>query len=181
MTLEPDSIVQVLLRERLRVTALASTVTRDVHAADDIFQQVVLAALESRAQFRGSDHVLAWALRAARHRAVDFARSRRLRSLPDHVLDLLESHWTDTDPSGGAVSDRGEALHHCLGRLTESARELLQLRYAEGLTAVEVAVRLSRTADAVYQALSRIHRALRECVERELTGPVPPDVREVTS
>ena len=42
--LEPDTIVQVLLRERLRVTALAAAVIRDVHAADDIFQQVVLAA-----------------------------------------------------------------------------------------------------------------------------------------
>jgi RNA polymerase sigma-70 factor (ECF subfamily) len=179
MTLEPDSIVQILLRERLRVTALASILTKDVHAADDIFQQVVLAALESRAAFRGSDHVLAWALRAARHRAVDFARSKRLRSLPDHVLDLLEAQWAD--PAGGATSDRGEALHRCLGRLTSSARELLQMRYAEGLTAVEVAARVCRTADAVYQALSRIHRALRECVERELAAPETPTVREVPS
>jgi RNA polymerase sigma factor (sigma-70 family) len=166
MTLEPDTIVQVLLRERLRVTALAAAVTRDVHAADDIFQQVVLAALESRAQFRGPDHVLAWALRAARHRAVDFARGRRLRSLPDDVLDLLEARWAD--PAGAAASDRGEALHRCLGRLTNSARELLQMRYAEGLTAVAVAERVRRTVDAVYQTLSRIHRSLRECVEREL-------------
>ena len=62
MTLEPESIVQVLLRERLRVTALAAAVVRDVHAADDIFQQVVLAALEARAQFRELDHVRAWRL-----------------------------------------------------------------------------------------------------------------------
>jgi RNA polymerase sigma-70 factor (ECF subfamily) len=181
MTLEPDAIVQVLLRERLRVTALAAGVTRDVHAADDIFQQVVLGALEARAQFRDLAHVLAWALRAARHRAVDFARSRRVRSLPDDVLDLLEARWTE--PGGAASSDRGEALHRCLGRLTASARELLQLRYAEGLTAVVVAERLRRTVDAVYQALSRIHRLLRECVERELGGlePSPTPVREVPS
>ena len=177
MTLEADSIVQVLLRERLRVTALAAAVTRDVHAADDIFQQVVLAALESRAQFRGTDHVLAWVLRAARHRAVDFARNRRLRSLPDEVLDLLEARWAD--PAGAASSDRGDALHKCLERLTDSARELLQMRYAEGLTAVAVAERLRRTVDAVYQTLSRIHRALRECVERELGGREGSTTREV--
>lgn len=179
MTLEPDTIVQVLLRERLRVTALAATVTRDVHAADDIFQQVVMAALESRAQFRDPDHVLAWALRAARHRAVDFARSRRLRSLPDDVLDLLEARWAD--PAEGAASDRGEALHRCLGRLTNSARELLHLRYAEGLTAVAVAERLRRTVDAVYQTLSRVHRALRACVERELSERETSTTREVPS
>ena len=168
MTLEADAIVQVLLRERLRVTALAASVVRDVHAADDIFQQVVLSALESRSQFHDSDHVLAWSLRAARHRALDVARSRQLRPLPDEVLDLLESRAVD--PAGGDWSDRAEALHHCVGLLAPAARGLLQMKYAEGLTAGTIAGRLRRTADAVYQSLSRIHRCLRECVERQLTG-----------
>ncbi len=166
--LEPDTIVQVLLRERLRVTALAAAVIRDVHAADDIFQQVVLAALEARSHFRDTDHVLAWSFRAARHRALDLARSRRLRSLPDEVLDLLESRWTD--PAAVTGSDRGEALHRCLGRLGTPARELLQMKYADGLTAAAIAGKLRRTTSAIYQNLCRIHRSLRECVERELTG-----------
>jgi RNA polymerase sigma factor (sigma-70 family) len=179
MTLEADSIVQVLLRERLRVTALAAAVTRDVHAADDIFQQVVLAALESRARFHEPDHVLPWALRAARHRAVDFARHRRQQLLPDDVLDLMEARWAD--PATTEWSDRGEALHRCLGRLTPSARELLHMRYAEGLPAVAVAARLHRTPDAVYQTLSRVHRALRSCVERELERHQAGDRGEVPS
>jgi RNA polymerase sigma-70 factor (ECF subfamily) len=166
MTLEPDNIVQVLLRERIRVTALAASVVRDVHAADDIFQQVVLSALESRAQFHDADHVLAWSLRAARCRAVDLARSRLLRPLPDEVLDLLEARTAD--PAGTEWSDRSEALHRCLSQLTSSARELLQLKYGEGLTALVIAKRLQRTADAVYQSLSRLHRCLRECVEQRM-------------
>lgn len=176
--LEPDTIVQVLLRERLRVTALAVAVIRDVHAADDIFQQVVMAALEVRSHFRNSDHVLAWSFRAARHRALDLARSRRLRSLPDDVLDLLESRWTDTTVMG--TTEQGEALHRCMGRLGSSARELLQMKYADGLTANAIADKLRRTTGAVYQNLCRIHRSLRECVERELTdrGNAP---REVSS
>jgi RNA polymerase sigma-70 factor, ECF subfamily len=168
MTLEADTIVQVLLRERLRVTALAAAVVRDVHTADDIFQQVVLSALEQRAVFRDAEHVLAWSLRAARHRGVDVSRRRRLRVLPDEVLDLLESPVGD--PAGAVWSDRCEALHRCLAELTPSARGLLRMRYGEGLTAVTIAERLKRTADAVYQSLSRLHRGLRECVERRLAG-----------
>ncbi|HEY1186444.1 MAG TPA: sigma-70 family RNA polymerase sigma factor [Gemmata sp.] len=168
MTLESDVVVQVLLRERLRITALAAAVLRDVHTADDIFQQVVLAALEHRVEFRDTGHLLAWALRAARHRAVDVCRSRQIRALPDEVLDLLES--PGADPAGGSWSDRVEALHRCLAELTPSARGLLQLRYGEGLPAVDIARQLRRTADAVYQSLSRLHRGLRECVERRLVG-----------
>jgi RNA polymerase sigma-70 factor (ECF subfamily) len=177
--LEPDAIVQVLLRERLRVTALAAAVIRDVHTADDIFQQVVLAALEARAHFRDTDHVLAWSFRAARHRALDLARSRQLRSLPDEVLDQLESRWADSAALAG--SDRGEALHRCMGQLAAPARELLQLKYADGLTASAIADRLRRTPNAVYQNLCRIHRSLRECVERELTGRENATPREVSS
>jgi RNA polymerase sigma-70 factor, ECF subfamily len=168
MTLEPDNIVQVLLRERLRVTALAASVVRDVHAADDIFQQVVLSALERRKQFHDAEHVLAWSLRTARHRAVDLARSRQLRPLPDEVLDLLESRAGD--PAGTEWSDRSEALHLCLSQLTPTARGLLQMKYGEGLTALVIAKRLQRSADAVYQSLSRLHRCLRECVEKRMAA-----------
>ena len=166
MAMDRDAIVQVLLRERVRLTASATAIARDVHAADDIYQQVVLAALQHADQLRDGRHVLAWALRAARHRAIDLAHRRRLVALPDEVLDLMEADWADPDP--GPWSDRAEALHRCLGRVADPAREVLRLRYAEGLSAVAIAGKLRRTADAVYQMLSRTHRALRKCVEREL-------------
>ncbi len=167
MTLEPDTVVQVLLRERLRVTATAAAVVRDVHAADDIFQAVVLSALEHCDHFHEPEHVLAWSLRAARHRAVDIARRRQLRILPDNVLDLLEAKWDD--PAGEQWTDRAEALHRCMEKLTGSAKNLLALRYADGLAATAIAGKLRRSADAIYQNLCRVHRALRNCVEQEMT------------
>jgi RNA polymerase sigma-70 factor (ECF subfamily) len=177
MTLEPDTVVQVLLRDRLRVTATAAAVVRDAHAADDIFQAVVLAALEHCDHFHEPEHVLAWSLRAARHRAVDLARRRQIRTLPDDVLDLLEAKWDD--PAGQPWTDRAEALHRCMDKLTGSAKELLAMRYADGMAANAIAGKLRRSADAVYQNLCRVHRALRDCVERELTRL--PESRGVTA
>jgi len=165
MGLEPDTVVQLLLRERVRLAASAVAVLRDVHAADDAFQQVVLAALEHRGELRDADHLLAWALRSIRHRAVDLARRRKIRPLPTHVLDLLEADWGD--PAGLDCPDRVEALKRCIGKLGDSARDLLQRKYFDGMTAVAIAERLHRTPDAVYQRLSRIHRALRACVEHQ--------------
>jgi RNA polymerase sigma-70 factor (ECF subfamily) len=165
MAMTADEVVQVLLRQRLRIAAVAAAVVRDAHAADDIFQQVVLAALEYRDHFLEPEHVLPWAIRAARHRAIDLCRQRRVRTLPDEILDLLEAQASE--PAGG-WSERAEALHHCLGQLGGPARDLLRMKYTDGLTAVAIAGRLRRTRDAVYQSLSRIHRSLRECVEREL-------------
>jgi RNA polymerase sigma-70 factor (ECF subfamily) len=169
--MEPDAVVQVLLRDRLRIAAAATAVVRDVHAADDVFQQVVLSALEHRTAFRDPDHLRAWAFRTARHRAIDLARRQRVAYLPDDVLDLLETGWADA--AGAGRPDTAEALHKCLDQLAGPARDLLQLKYGDGLPAVAIAARLRRSTDAVYQNLSRVHRALRECVERRLVWANP--------
>ena len=158
MTMKADEVVQVLLRWRLRVAGVAAAVARDVHAADDIFQQVVLAALEDRGQFRDGDHLLAWAVRAARHRAIDLSRRRKMISLPDEVLDLLETHWAS--PPAGSWPERMEALHRCVSRLGARARELLQMKYAEGLAVSVMAKQMRRTPDAVY----RLFQFIRPCV-----------------
>jgi RNA polymerase sigma-70 factor (ECF subfamily) len=43
---------------------------------------------------------------------------------------------------------------------------MLRLRYSDGLAIEVIARRLERTEEAVYRALSRIRRALHECVSR---------------
>ena len=168
MGLEADSVVALLLRHRLRLVASAVGIVRNPHDADDVFQQVVLSALESRSDLRDSDHLLAWAGRAVRHRAIDTARRKSLRNLSDQVLDQLAAEWGD--PSGGALSDRAEAVWACLDKLTPTARTLMKLRYFDGMTVAGIAERMGRTPEAVYQLLSRTHRALRVCVEVETNG-----------
>lgn len=178
MPLHADVVVQVLLRERVRLTALAAGIARDAHGADDVFQQVAVAALEAAGGLNDTGHLLAWAARATRHRALDLARARRLRPLPAEFLDRLEARAASADP---AWSDRGEALHRCLGRLAPAARGLLAMRYADGLSGAAIAARLGRTPDAVYQELSRLHRLLRACVDRRLAAErpaAPPPTRE---
>ena len=123
MSLERDSVVQILLRERLRIMSVASAIVRDVHAADDIFQQVVLAALQAHGELHDANHVLAWALRTAKHRSLDLAKRRQLISLPDEILDQLETDWSKADSA--QWSDRAEALHHCLGQAADHTRNLL--------------------------------------------------------
>lgn len=179
MGLGLDTVVQTLLQERPRVIAAAAMVVRDVHAADDIFQQVVLTALEHRGEIRDPDHLLAWALRAARHRAIDLGRKKQLRPLSSDALDLLEADWGD--PAAGGCSDRVDALRRCVGKLNGPSRDLLQMKYSDGLTTATIAGRLGRSVDAVYQNLSRLHRSLRNCVARELDHSVVAGAREGSS
>jgi RNA polymerase sigma-70 factor (ECF subfamily) len=133
---------------------------------DDLFQQVVLQALQSCSHFAGPDHLLAWALRVVRHRAVDLLRAHKVQCLDDAVLDLLEQQWARS--STQEITGRVEALQECLEQLPERSRSLLRLRYEEGLPCAGVAKRLRHSVCAVYHNLSRVHHQLRQCVEQRL-------------
>jgi RNA polymerase sigma-70 factor (ECF subfamily) len=167
MALNENTVAEVLLRNRVRISAAVVGILRDVHAGDDIFQQVVLKALETRDQFREPEHLLAWALRASRHRAIDALQKRGARCLDAAVLELLEQQWASD--ANDNVSSRVEALQSCLEKLPQHARELLRLRYENDLRCAAVAERVGRSVDAVYQSLSRVHRQLRHCVEQTLS------------
>ncbi|MGE3805803.1 MAG: sigma-70 family RNA polymerase sigma factor [Gemmataceae bacterium] len=165
MPLDRQAVVQALLRGRLRLLASAMPILRDAHLAEDVFQQVVLKALETTESFREVEHVLAWGIRTARHRAIDLARSRRLLYFNDEVLQLLEESMSVASTE---LQTRSETLQKCLEKLPDRSQELLKLRYEEGLRCHALAERIRRTVDAVYQSLSRIHRQLRDCVEEQL-------------
>jgi RNA polymerase sigma-70 factor (ECF subfamily) len=155
------------MHQRLKLVAVASSIVRNPHDADDAYQQVVLSALESRDEFHDLDHLTAWALRTTRHRAIDLARKKSCRTLSDHVLDLLEAEWGDPAGALRANTDQESALLQCLDKLTPLTRDVMGWRYFNGLSVQQIADRLHRTPDAVYQLLSRAHRALRTCVRVE--------------
>jgi RNA polymerase sigma-70 factor (ECF subfamily) len=59
-------------------------------------------------------------------------------------------------------------LVDCVKGLPEKSRQVLQLKYEEGLPGIEVAGRLGSTYDAVMRTLSRVRQALAKCVQKRL-------------
>ncbi len=59
-----------------------------------------------------------------------------------------------------------EVLQQCIGRLASRARQIIALRYQNKMSGDEVAARLKMKTPSVYVALGRIHRSLRDCMNR---------------
>ncbi len=68
------------------------------------------------------------------------------------------------------LEERRRALLACLSRLAPADRELIRQRYAPSETGKSLARKLGRPANSVYQSLSRIRRALLECVKRRMAA-----------
>ena len=170
--MDSDQIVTTLFAHRGRLSAAIWLIVRDVHLAEDVFQEVAIKATSQTDQFQSASHLLSWSHVCARNAALNLLRSRKkhMVSLDESIIEQLEVEWAN---EGAAVDQRIDALQECLAALPQESRDALRLRYAEGRTCQEVAARLGLKLDATYQRISRLHLALRQCVERKFSNANP--------
>jgi len=169
MPLSQEIIVRTLFAARLRLSGAAWLVVRDAQAAEDIFQNVSIKALTKGVPFEHEGQLLSWAHVTARHEAIDWLRRQRPGqvALDGEVLEMIDAEWAAAPSPGGP---RVDALRDCLDNAPAEARRMLELRYFEGWACDEIAREIGIGLDAVYQRLSRLHRQLRLCIERRLSG-----------
>ena len=168
MTLTEHDILQTLMKARTRISAAAWVVVRDAHAAEDIFQNVALKAMTRVVSFDAEGALLSWAFVTARREGIDWLRKRQRETLQldEDIMEALDREWlAETRHAGGA---RADALHECIEGIPEASKRLLHLRYFDGCECDEVAEKLGVGLDAVYKRLSRLHEALKACIESRL-------------
>ncbi|QDU70533.1 sigma-70 family RNA polymerase sigma factor [Mucisphaera calidilacus] len=156
------------LGQRTALYAYIRSVLRDDHRAEDVLQNVCLVLLRKHDEIQSEDHMRKWLRTTARYESLRVIREGKTQStgLSDEVLNALESEW-DT----AFEVERGEtieALKACIERLTPYAKQLITLRYHEGLTGKDLADRVGRRINTIYVALTRAHRHLSECVTYSL-------------
>jgi RNA polymerase sigma-70 factor, ECF subfamily len=173
MALTQQAVVSRLVADRTKLLAYIWSIVRDFHAAEDIFQEVVVVAMSHADEVKDNDHLLLWARRAARLRGIDWLRRQKRQPLllDAGVLDLLEGEWGRMDAQEPQLWL--DALRVCVAKLTEYARQLITLRYVQGLSGIEIGRQLGRPTKTIYVALSRTYRQLEDCIQRqaaELSG-----------
>jgi RNA polymerase sigma-70 factor, ECF subfamily len=176
--LTEEAFLRHVLSERQKLLAYLRSIVRRRDVAEDLFQDVCVLALQKRAEIVDAAHLSAWLRIAARQLAMNAIRKHghREQLLGDRIHELMESRWNQLDRLD--ASALGEALEHCLHRLGAPARALLKARYTEGLSSGELAQRLGRPVGSLYTTLSRIHKALAQCVLQRVrmaaAGSTPP-------
>lgn len=135
--------------------------------AEEVLQDVMLAAWENAANFRGESKVRTWLLVIARNRALNAMR-RRSPTLVE-LDDNLSNYEDDTSPLEQVQRHfRGQALRKAIDSLPAQHKEILVLVFYQQLSGIEVAQVLGISEGTVKSRLHRAKEALRRILQ--LTG-----------
>lgn len=158
---------ELITRHQSELYGYIYAVVRNWEDADDLYQSVCLVLWHKFESFRPGSSFFAWARQTAKNKVGDFLRRKHS---PTHVAEELLDVLVE---SANKFSDDGAetylaALRHCREKLSTTDDELLQLRYIEELSTVQIADRLQRLQPNVSRSLNRIRRWLVECIQMEL-------------
>ncbi len=148
-----------------RMYAFALRLTGDVHTADDVLQESLIAVWQGAGRFRGEGRVIAWLLSIVRNKALTALRSQARRP-----LDTLETDFPSPDPAPHQQADHSAQQHLLqdgLGRLSLEHRTVLELVFYQGLSLNETAKMCGCPLGTVKSRLNYAKDHLRGLLQRE--------------
>ncbi len=148
----------------LRTVVLARV--DDHAAADDVMQEVALAAVEKGHQLRDPAKVAPWLYRLAVMAALQYRRRQGRRQ---KLIDRFAQRSPPTDSDAGEpdpldwllASERKALVRKALRRLPPRDAELLLFKYSQDFSYGQMAERLGLSTSAVEARLHRARRKLR--------------------
>ncbi|MBI5865272.1 MAG: sigma-70 family RNA polymerase sigma factor [Planctomycetes bacterium] len=161
-----EELFGLLVREHerpIRAYVLARGLGRD---ADDLVQDVFVAAWKNLHQFDPGRSLRPWLLGIARNViALHLRRSKSRHCISTADTEALDyEHTALTDNSQDGTIDTHSAPNACLGTLDPQAREPIISTYRDQQPAVSIALRLGLTWETLRKRLWRVRQRLRDCI-----------------
>lgn len=139
------------------------------HDAEDVLQRASMTMWRRFQTFESGTDFVAWACTVAFYEAKNFQRAaaRSRLHFSDALLDMLAAERVADTAQTDA---RHDALEHCLTKLDEPGRRLVEAAYLEEGSINALAEQLGRAPQTLYNKLNIIRRSLAECVTRRLAS-----------
>jgi len=156
--------------QQSRRTCLAVRLS-NAHEAEDLAQDVFITAFERLSEFDTERPLGPWLRGIALNLLRNHLRKFRAEGIGGHEeLGVLLDQRVAAECSAERESTLQAALMDCLDEIDGPSRELLRLRYAEGVSVRDLSARLRRGYSALTMQLHRLRTLLAACVE----GKAPP-------
>ncbi len=153
------------------------TLLADPDTTQEVFQETSVTLWRKFDAFQPGSSFYAWACRVAYFEVLKYrqtVRRDRLRFNDDLLHTLAEERSAGEDD----LKVQQLMLPECMKKLPPPDRELIDQRYANEETILELARRTGRQANTLYKALERIRRTLLKCIEEAMARSEKPGKRQ---
>jgi RNA polymerase sigma-70 factor (ECF subfamily) len=152
-----DSFTELCRRYYGAMVAIGHAILRDRHLAEDAAQQAFAKAAVNLPKLRETGRFGRWVAAICRNEAKDLARSRRGPCLDDEPA--VTEGPEDADESAKIVRE-------ALGRLPAEAKEVIYLRFYDGLSYDRISAVLGISEQAINGRLRRAKKRLAQYLRR---------------
>lgn len=130
----------------------------------DIFQETIISVSDSLGSFSGKSSFLTWLCAIARHEISDYYRKKKIKTFLFSHFPWLENLASEAlGPEQLLLRKDFEGkVRKTLESLSEGYQQVLRLKYYQGLTIRQIAVRLNETVKTVESRLFRARKAFAE-------------------
>jgi RNA polymerase sigma-70 factor (ECF subfamily) len=130
---------------------------------EDVIQEVFIAMLKSLHTFRGESLFSTWLRTLINYKVAEYYR-RRNRKQDPREAPIAEAESLADDSNAPQMEER-IALRHALKAMPENYREVVLLRFSDGMQFDEIAVTMGSNLEATKSLFRRAVAALRKNLE----------------
>lgn len=168
---DQEAFRQLVLRFERPVLSVISRLIRDPAAAEDVAQEAFVKAFRHLHRYDPQWRLASWLFKIAHNTAIDHLRRRRPETVPLEAPDADgEGRWErfhapeqEGPEEQAASTELAAAVDQALGGLREQYREILELRFQQGLSYEEIAEVMGLALGTVKVQL---HRARKQLADR---------------
>jgi len=155
-------------RYALRLSCFISQRVGSLDDAEEILHDSLLSALDSLAIFSGRSSLFTWLCGIARHEIADYYRKKVIKSVVFSRLPFIEGFVSRAlEPDAKLLRKEYEQrVMRALKVLLPHYREILELKYMDGLSVREIAQKMGMSFKACESALTRARKAFEVAYER---------------
>ncbi|CAN0379796.1 unnamed protein product [Hapterophycus canaliculatus] len=158
---------EIVRRHQGDIRMIVSKWIRCPATADDIAQDVFVAAYTNLDRFDDQRSMKAWLVGIAKNKARLHLRSEaRRRTHESNLLQRQIQDWKGQELEGELFIDTNEQapLKECIERLAPESKQVIESHYFGGKTLESIARESKRSGGSLRMMLLRIRKALAKCI-----------------
>jgi len=153
-----DSFTELCRRHYGAMVAIGHSILGDRHLAEDAAQQAFAKAALNLPGLRKADQFGSWMAAISRNAARDLLRKARRARIADERAELAPA----AEPDGSR-----ELVRNALGKLSPGDKEVIYLRFYDGLSYEQISSALGLSIQAINGRLRRAKKKLAEHLRRD--------------